>query len=96
VVLIVSSALNAAYFLPPVASAWVRPAMDDPSTEPAETIVADAGEVGERERLGEPGRWLLAPPIATAASVLVLGLLAGAPVSPLTWAAFIAEELRQP
>jgi multicomponent Na+:H+ antiporter subunit D len=95
-ILIVSSALNAAYFLPPVASAWIRPATDDPPTEPAEAIESAAGEVGDRQRLGEPGRWLLAPPIATAASVLVLGLFAGAPVSPLTWAAFIAEELRQP
>jgi hypothetical protein len=31
--------------------------------------------------------------VATGASVLVLGLLAGAPLSPLSWAALIAEEI---
>jgi multicomponent Na+:H+ antiporter subunit D len=93
-VLIISSALNAAYFLPPVARAWLSPTSEgscaqDPSGGGAEP--EDAAP--QRPELG---RWLLYPPIATAVSVVVLGVFAGAPVSPLTWAAFIAEELVQP
>ncbi len=80
-VLALSSALNAAYFLPPVARAWLRPAPGGRSG-PAESALA-----------GEPGGWLWLPPVATAVSVLGLGILAGAPLSPLTWAAFIADEL---
>jgi multicomponent Na+:H+ antiporter subunit D len=80
-VLVVSSLLNAAYFLPPVASAWFRPPDGAWAQEPVHT--------GRFEIDG----WLLLPPLATGASVLVLGLLAGAPLSPLSWAAFIAEEI---
>ena len=80
-VLALSSALNAAYFLPPVARAWLPP---DPG---------ERSEPAGRALAGEPGGWLLLPPVATAVSVLGLGILAGAPLSPLTWAAFIAEEL---
>jgi multicomponent Na+:H+ antiporter subunit D len=82
-VLAASSALNAAYFLPPVARAWFRTA---------------ASEDGAREAVSRPGRreagrWLVLPSLATGLSVIVLGVLAGMPGSPLTWAAMIAEEL---
>ena len=82
-VLAASSALNAAYFLPPVARAWFRS---------AESPDAARETVSQPERR-EAGRWLLWPSLATGLSVIVLGVLAGMPGSPLTWAAMIAEEL---
>ncbi len=79
-VLVASSLLNAAYFLPAIARAWFAP-----------------GEAPRQPELGAERRalswWLLAPPVATAASVLVFGLLAGMPLSPLSLAALIAEEV---
>lgn len=130
-VLVASTVLNAAYFLPVVARAWL-PA-DDPESEPAvatlgETergtgVAAEAAtseaatagrvfgahdpdrrtetllpglRVGGRQLPGvrlEAGLWLLLPPLATGASVLVLGLLSGAPLSPIGWAEVIASEL---
>jgi multicomponent Na+:H+ antiporter subunit D len=80
-VLVVSSLLNAAYFLPVVARAWFRAPQG-----------AWVEEAPRRGRL-EVDAWLLLPPLATGASVLVLGLLAGAPLSPLSWADFIAMEI---
>ncbi len=80
-VLVASSLLNAAYFLPAIARAWF-PRGEQPSPEPA--------FAAERRTLSW---WLLAPPLATAATVLLLGLLAGMPLSPLSWAVLIAEEV---
>jgi multicomponent Na+:H+ antiporter subunit D len=79
-VLITSSLLNAAYFLPAVARAWFG------SPDPAWAERAE-----DRRRLEIDG-WLLLPPVATGVSVLVLGVFAGAPLSPLSWASFIAEQ----
>jgi multicomponent Na+:H+ antiporter subunit D len=98
-VLVVSSALNAAYFLPPVARAWLRPRPGiDRETDDVEDPDLEAGDASHEDERGggEPGGWLLLPPVATAVSVVALGLFAGAPWSPLTWAAFIAEDLMQP
>ncbi len=69
-----SSLLNAAYFLPMLHRAWF--------VEPA-----DAAPGGlARRRIG----WMLAvPPIATASLVLIAGGLANAPFSPLEWTRFI-------
>jgi multicomponent Na+:H+ antiporter subunit D len=72
-----SSLLNAAYFLPILYRAWfLAPTVSWP-----------------RER--NFGRWethwmLLLPPLFTAALVLLAGLLAEAPFSPLAWAKIIA------
>jgi len=82
-VLAASSVLNAAYFLPPVARAWFR---SGASADASPAAVA-------RPERREAGRWLLWPSLATGLSVIVLGVLAGMPGSPLTWAAMIAEEL---
>lgn len=80
-VLAVSSLLNAAYFLPPIAAAWFRPADEDrPARPPAQGRF-------------EIDLWLLLPPVATAASVVLLGLFAAAPLSPLSWADFIARSI---
>jgi multicomponent Na+:H+ antiporter subunit D len=75
-VLVASSLLNAAYFLPIVYAAWFK--------EPA-------GRWKEPEGGLEAGWLLLLPPLFTAASVLAVGIGAGVPYSPLVWAVFIAE-----
>jgi multicomponent Na+:H+ antiporter subunit D len=74
-VLIVSSLLNAAYFLPIVYAAWFR--------EPTVAWKAPAGG-------GLEAGWLLlVPPLFTAASVIAVGMGASVPYSPLEWATFI-------
>lgn len=79
-VLVASSLLNAAYFLPAIARAWLRP--HQPVAAPQ-----------RQRRFPETSWWLLLPPLATGASVLVLGFFAGLPLSPLSWAEFIAGEV---
>jgi len=78
-VLIASSALNAAYFLPILYRAWFAPARSD---WPDERIPSGRQET-------HPG--LLWPPIITASLALAVGLFAAAPFSPLEWAELIAE-----
>ncbi|MBO6528295.1 proton-conducting transporter membrane subunit [Erythrobacter sp.] len=77
-VLIASSALNAIYFLPILHAAWFR-APDGPWDE---KLPATRFET----------HWmLLVPPLATAALVVLAGLLAAAPFSPLGWVRFVAD-----
>jgi multicomponent Na+:H+ antiporter subunit D len=78
-VLLASSALNAAYFLPILYRAWFR---DPGPAWPAEHIPA--------ARL-ETSAALLWPPLVTATLALAAGLFAAAPYSPLEWAALIAN-----
>jgi multicomponent Na+:H+ antiporter subunit D len=77
-VLVASSLLNAAYFLPILYRAWFKRAG---GSWPAERPRAAAGEL--------PGA-LLWPPLATAALALLAGLFAASPYSPLEWAQLIA------
>ena len=78
-VLIISSLLNAAYFLPVLYRAWFcRPA----PAWPAEHIPAARYETAGA---------LLWPPVVTATLALVAGLFAAAPYSPLEWADLIAQ-----
>ncbi|WP_434043606.1 MULTISPECIES: complex I subunit 5 family protein [Sorangium] len=74
-VLIVSSLLNAAYFLPIVHDAWFG--------EPASPWP-------EASRRAEVRPFLLWPTLVAAALSLAVGLFAGAPLSPLAWAKLIA------
>jgi multicomponent Na+:H+ antiporter subunit D len=78
-VLVASSALNAAYFLPLLYRAWFKapPALWE------EHIAAGRFETDWR---------LLFPPLVTAAFALGAGLLAAAPFSPLAWARFFAAQ----
>ena len=77
-ILVASSLLNAAYFLPIIYAAWFKEAK---GTWP-----------DERPRGRLETRWtLLLPPLVTALLVLGVGLLANAPFSPLEWAYLIAE-----
>ncbi len=78
-VLVASSLLNAAYFLPILYRAWFKPA---PQKWPAESSHSGRWEM--------PGA-LMWPPVITAAFALIFGLFAAAPFSPLDWAALIAE-----
>jgi multicomponent Na+:H+ antiporter subunit D len=78
-VLIASSVLNAAYFLPILYRAWFRTAAP---AWPAEHIAA-----GRFETTGS----LLWPPVVTATLALAAGLFAAAPYSPLEWAILIAQ-----
>jgi len=79
-VLVLSSLLNAAYFLPIVHRAWFR---SQAGEWPHEHIRAR----GRRETA-----WLLLlPPVFTAAAALAVGLFAAMPFSPLDWVQLIAE-----
>ena len=78
-VLTASSLLNAAYFLPIVYRAWCRRA---PAAWPHEHIA--------RQRWRETRWLLLLPPLVTAAATLGAGVLADAPMSPLTWVQLIS------
>ncbi|TVR97785.1 MAG: monovalent cation/H+ antiporter subunit D family protein [Rhodospirillales bacterium] len=75
-VLIASSVLNAAYFLPPLYVAWFsRPAAGaEPQARPMPGWV-DWG--------------LLVPPVITASLALAAGAVAALPISPLAWAEVI-------
>jgi multicomponent Na+:H+ antiporter subunit D len=78
-VLILSSLLNAGYFLPILYRAWFRtPA----SAWPDEHIPAARFETHGA---------LLWPPVITATLALAAGLFAAAPYSPLEWASLIAQ-----
>lgn len=78
-VLIVSSLLNAAYFLPLLYRARLKPACD---------------ALPSREALAASRTWLLILPGAfTAAAALGAGLFAGLDMSPLGWATLIAERI---
>jgi multicomponent Na+:H+ antiporter subunit D len=77
-VLIASSLLNAAYFLPILYRAWFR--------EPAREWPVPPGHGGRLETHA----FLLWPPVITATLALAAGLFAAAPYSPLEWAEIIA------
>jgi multicomponent Na+:H+ antiporter subunit D len=76
-ILIISSLLNAAYFLPVIYLAWFK--------EPSEEWV-----VHRKSRYFETWGTLLFPPVVTALFSLAAGLLAGAEYSPLQLARRIA------
>jgi len=82
-ILVASSLLNAAYFLPIIYRGWFQDA--------AETW-PDKRSAGMLET-----HWmLLLPPLTTALLALLAGLLANAPFSPLEWARLIAAREYQP
>jgi multicomponent Na+:H+ antiporter subunit D len=76
-VLVVSTLLNAAYFLPIVYSAWFA-------------AQASAWDHDHQGRGRHETAWaLLLPPLVTALLVVLLGLFASAPFSPLQWVKLI-------
>ena len=86
-VLVASSLLNAAYFLPIIAAAWLRP-YRGPAAVPDHDVREGAGR-----RPRETSRVLLVPALVTAGLALAAGLLAGAPFSPLELAGLAADEI---
>lgn len=76
-VLMTSSLLNCAYFLPIVHRLWFREQRQDWPHE------QDMGRY-------ETSLWLLLPPLATGSFVILAGLLAALPISPLYWAQMFA------
>ncbi|WP_372957653.1 complex I subunit 5 family protein [Marinobacter sp.] len=82
-VLLVSSLLNAAYFLPIVHRLWFRPRRE---AWPEEV------RWGRLETLG----WLLWPPVLTAAAVVLIGVFAAMPFSPLSWAELVVNREYRP
>ena len=79
-VLLASSVLNAAYFLPILYRAWIKRQRD---AWPEESI--------PRRGWLETNGLLLAPPLVSAVAVLAAGTLSEHPWSPLSWAKLIAE-----
>ena len=77
VVLMISSLLNCAYFLPTVHRLWFRRQKGDWPNE------LDLGR-------HETSLWLLLPPLVTGSFVVLTGLLAALPISPLFWAQLFA------
>jgi len=76
-VLITSALLNAAYFLPLISRLWLNPP----------GALAEASiEIGRLPRLA-----LIFSAVATAALVVLLGMLAAHPLSPLNWVVKIAQ-----
>jgi multicomponent Na+:H+ antiporter subunit D len=82
-VLLGSTLLNAAYFLPVIYTLWFA----DPGDAPAWS------EVPERRGRLEASPALLLPAVATAVAVIGAGVLAGAPYSPLDVARAIAAQV---
>ncbi|WP_238381005.1 proton-conducting transporter membrane subunit [Alkalilacustris brevis] len=74
-VLVASSLLNSAYFLPLLYRIWFRP------------VPVEGGSSGPRAT--PPG--ILWPPVITAAAALAVGLFAASAFSPLAWATLIVE-----
>ncbi len=83
-VLVASSLLNAAYFLPILYRAWFKapPVLWPAAHQPCGRLETSAA--------------LLWPPVVTAALALAAGLFAAAPYSPLEWAELIAAREYQP
>lgn len=77
-VLMVSSLLNAAYFLPILRAAW----FDSPPPQWPDEHIAARGAL-------ETSLWLLLPAAGAAALALAIGLGAGLPMSPSEWARLI-------
>jgi len=78
-VLVLSGALNSAYFLPLLYRGWFR----------------EAGEIGrgvqDGERSGAERAMLLGPALLTAVLVVVIGVFANAPFTPLEWVKLLVE-----
>lgn len=84
-VLVVSSLLNGAYFLPILYLAWFG---KPPERWPREQGRSPGG--------WETTWWLLLPPVFTGLLTLLLGLFASAPFSPLRWVQFVAGLVYEP
>lgn len=78
-VILLSSVLNAAYFLPIIYSAWFKP--------------SPVGSSKSAPPWKEVGYSLLVPPLTTAALTILMGVFAGLQYSPLSWTKFIVSRI---
>lgn len=85
-VLVASSLLNAAYFLPVVYALWFA----DPDEVDPETLVGRESDSADPLRVREP-KSLLVPALITAGLTLLVGTAASLAFAPLQVARFIAE-----
>lgn len=78
-VLVISSLLNGAYFLPIIITAWFG---------------KQQGPWPQEKKFGrfETHWMLLIPPLVTALAVIVAGIIANAQFSPLAWVEFVVQE----
>ncbi|MBN4926206.1 monovalent cation/H+ antiporter subunit D family protein [Hoyosella rhizosphaerae] len=92
-VLLLSSLLNAAYFLPPVYLMWWG--QKDGDVEWGNDNVADTGAVSTKIRRvrWEASPALLLPTLVTASLAVILGIFAGVDISSVELAKIIAERL---
>lgn len=86
-VLVASSVLNAAYFLPILQAAWFKAPLERARQAPS-------AAPGQPRRA--PTWWLVAPPAVTAVLSLGAGLFAGLSFSPLGWAEIIVQRTYYP
>jgi len=86
-VLAISTLLNAAYFLPMIYRIWF---LDPPKT----SNVLEISTL--KQPLSEGSLALVGPAVVTAFAALAVGLFAGAPISPLSWATLIVERSNTP
>lgn len=79
-ILVVSTLLNAAYFLPVIYAAWFKKQEEEWSKNP-------------ERNTGLECHWMLVlPPLITAGAALAVGLLANSDLSPLAWVRFIVTK----
>jgi multicomponent Na+:H+ antiporter subunit D len=97
-VLVTSTLLNAAYFLPIIYAAWFKEphcSHAGAGGKSADSGSGPAGQEGHQEEIGhtrlEARAGLLFPMLITAALTLLVGVLAGLPFSPLDWAKLVVE-----
>lgn len=87
-VLVISSLLNAAYFLPLVYRGWFG--------LPSAKWQAQSQVCAEEGRLCEIHWMLLVPTLFTATLTLLVGVIAGSDISPLAWSRLIVERSFEP
>ena len=90
-VLIASSLLNAAYFLPVVYGMWFRDPPQDSESARQDSGAAQQGSSETRSVQVREPLMLAVPALCTAGFSVVVGLAAAVPFSPLSLAEYIAE-----
>jgi len=103
VVLGISTALNAAYFLPILGAAWfgkqpgpwpkssVDGHLDQTNFRDGDSVTSGQSQPALERPRPETAWGLLIPPVTTAILSIVAGLFAGSPISPLQWAALVVD-----
>jgi len=89
-VLLASTGLNAAYFLPVLKTAWIDRPPEAASEDAADPAAPAPSAAPATERVAADRRMLI-PTVATAALALAAGLLAGSAWSPIGWVELIVS-----